>query len=814
MFRNYLKIFFRNVLRHKAYSFINIAGLAIGIACFLLILLYVQNEFGYDDFHVDTDRIYRTSMTTPQDTTRGMGYPRIPGGMAQRFMNDYPEIETSVRLFKQDQAWLRREQNRFLESDLIFADSTFFSVFSYPLVNGDAETALDEPYSVLLTESMAEKYFGTEDPVGGTIEVEMGNLQYLPLRVTGVLKDIPSNTHLHFNVVLSMSTFVVQFNNPPFLTGTQGTMFLTYIKLRENTDPEALEADFPAFVERHHSVSDRTFTAAYFLQPLQDIHLHSNLLFEFEQNGNYAYVLIMTLVAFFMLIIACINFMNLATARSAKRAREVGIRKVVGAFRLNLIKQFMGESTFITFISLIIALGSVLLILPYFNQLTGKDFTTDLLFSTDNLLIYAALLLFVGIFSGSYPALFLSAFRPVDVLKGKGGRGSGRSIVRKILVVFQFAVSISFISATIIILAQINYIKTRDLGFDRFKKITIPLDIPASSAEDFLGKRELLKEEFLKFSGVESATVTSGVPTQLRQITFIKRAGASDDTGVQTATVAVDPDYIPSLNIEILEGHNFSEERQDEWANGIILNETTADQLGIESPYEGQQLVWRNGIRPDPNNPEQMKTVIGVVKDLHFEPLHREIAPMIFMVNPGLANQMLVKFNSENVMGVVENLEAKWSEIVTERPMRHTFLDDDFNILYMTEYRLSDVLSKFTILVIFIACLGLFGLASFTAEQRTKEIGIRKVLGASVGNIVWHLSKEFSILVIIANMFAWPAAWFFAHDWLGNFYYRIGLNPMYFVLAGLAALAIALFTVCYQAIKAALSNPVDALHYE
>jgi putative ABC transport system permease protein len=751
-------------------------------------------------------------MRTPEDSTRGMGYPRIGGGIAQRMTTDFPNIESTVRIFKQNQAWFRKDETRYLETGGIFADSTFLKIFSYQLISGDRKSGLDAPYSMLLSEEMAVKYFGTTDAVGEIIEWEVGR-NLVPFEVKGVFGELPVNSHFHFDFVGSMSTYNAQFNNPPFLRATIGNAFFTYLLLPEGTDPETIGSQLPAFVNRHHPPGEQKFVASYFMQPLEDIHLNSNLLAEFEQNGNVTYIYIFIVVAILTLIIACINFMNLATARSSTRAKEVGIRKVVGAFRMNLIKQFIGESLMMSFAALIIALCLTAFTLPYFNDLAGKSLSVNIFANPVMAAGLIGVALFVGFFSGSYPALFLSAFKPAEVLKGKMRSGSGRALVRKILVLSQFVISISFIIGTIIILNQINFIKNRDLGFERYDRVTIPLNIVANSMSELQQKKELLKEEYLRNSGVEFASVTSGVPTQLRGISAVRSQEMSLGEEVQIAVVNIDYDYISALDMEITKGRDYSRDIITDSTEAIILNETAARQLGLIDPV-GSRVLYSQNLVVDQNTSFQYKTVIGVLKDLHFEPLHRQIAPMMLMINTNNAQNILVKMNPDNVTATMNYLRQKWEEIVPEREFMYTFLDDDFNLMYQSEDKLSSVLRNFTLLVIFIACLGLFGLASFMAEQRTKEIGIRKVLGASIGNIVWNLSKEFSLLVILANLFAWPAAYYFADNWLQGFYYRVGINPVNFILSGVIALLIALVTVSYQAVKAALMNPVETLKYE
>ena len=803
MLKNYLKVAFRNIWRHKVYSFINIFGLAMGIALAILILLFVRDELSYDAFHVKADRIYRIAQIENHngDLTP---YMKIGPGITTRMMTDFPEaVESAVRMMPTGEVWTKVDDKLFRESRVFLADETFFRIFSFKFIDGDAETALKGPNSLVLNRTTAEKYFGTTAAVGKMVRVDVPGSPLL--KVTGVIKDAPGNSHFHPDLVVSFSTIRNERNAPAF-EQFFGNMCWSYILLKENVPPDRLEAQLPSFLARHVDANLKKRLVKLYLQPLKDLHLRSSTdpftEIEPENTGNISYVYIFSIIAFLVLVVACINFMNMATARSANRAREVGMRKVVGATRRQLGNQFLGESIFIACLSFPLAWGLSWLLLPVFNRLTGKAFTIGHFADPGLLLSMVVIVLFVGLLSGSYPAVFLSSFRPVNVLRGRerGGRKGG--LLRKILVVGQFAVSIGFVIGVTIILQQMNFMRNTDLGFNKENVLVVPVLLPGQPAQ-VMDKIEVLKNEYASYPGVASVAAASGAPSDIRNIINGRKEGDSPGDGRQMVEVAVDENFIKTMQIQITEGRDFSKEYSTDIGAAFIVNEAVVRELNLTSPV-GRQIYLDN----------RKGTIIGIMKSPHWEPKRRVIFPMVFTWQPRQLFKLIIRLNSRDVPGTLVYLEKKWKENISSRPFQYQFLSEMIDNLYKSERRLTDVVFNFALLTIFIACLGLFGLASFTTEQRTKEVGIRKALGASVPGIVLLLSRQFGKLILIANIIAWPAAYYLLEKWLRNFYYRIGVNAWAFVLSAVLVVVIALLSISYQSVKAALANPVDSLRYE
>ncbi|NQT79071.1 MAG: ABC transporter permease [Candidatus Aminicenantes bacterium] len=803
MFNNYLKIALRNIIKHKAVSFINVLGLAIGMALCILILVYVQDELGYDSFYENADRIYRVAEKEDHNG-KIEDYVRTGPGITTKMETDFPDIvEKTVRVMPagQDVVWVKIGDKRFREDRTYVADSTFFEMFSSEFVKGTQDTALTEPNSLVITESTAEKYFKNEDALGKILRIDIPGVPLL--KITGVVKDVPSNSHFHFDLLVSMST-IRNEQNARFFDLMYGNAVWSYILVKENYPIEELEAQLPAFLDRHLNQTQKKILKSLYFQPLKDIHLHSHTWSEIEteKSGNILYLYIFSAIAFLILLIACINFMNLATARSVNRAREVGLRKVIGATRRQLINQFIGESIIISFVALPLAILVSYLFLPVFNSLSNKEMSIAYFANPILLLGLIGIILFVGFFSGSYPAFFLSAFKPVDIIRGKLKAGTKSAILRKILVVFQFAVSIGFVVGAIFILRQMYFMRNTDLGFNKENVVIVQVNLPVPAAMR-ANTMEYLKREYLQHPGVSSVSMTSGVPSDIRGIVNGRVEGTPADEATLMVWVATEHDFVKTLEIEIKEGRDFSKEFSTDLKDSFIINEAVAQKLNLESPV-GKRIVvgGRNG------------TVVGIFKTLHWEPKLREIFPMVFYVEPNRCNKLAVKVNPENIPETLAFMEKKWQENVTNRPFQYEFLEDMLDNLYKSEQRLSSVVKYLTVLTIFIACLGLFGLASFMAEQRTKEIGIRKVVGASISRIVMLLSKEYAKLIVIANVIALPVTYFIMRDWLQNFYYRIKLGLEWFVLSAVLVLVIALISVSYQAMRAASADPVDALRFE
>ena len=803
MIKNYLKVAFRNILRHKVYSLINIFGLAIGMALCLLILVYVQDELSFDGFHENADRIYRIAQTEDHngDLTNVM---RIAPGATTRLEIDFPEaIEKTARIFPAGEVWTKYGDRLYREDKVYVVDDPFFDIFTFDFISGNPETALKEPNSIVLTRTTAEKYFGGTDALGKMIEVDMPGAPLL--KVTAVVENMPGNSHFHPDFLVSLST-IRNEQNAPFFDGMDGNVVWSYLLLKENNSALELESNFTGFLDKHLNETQKKLVKKYYLQPLTDIHLRSSTdpytEIEPENTGNITYLYIFSVIAALVLLVACINFMNLATARSARRAREVGLRKVVGAFKQQLVRQFIGESVFMGMLALPAAIALAHLFLPVFNSLAGKEMVIAYLTTPVLIPAMAMIVLFVGFFAGSYPAFFLSSFQPVNVLKGELKISGSGSLFRKILVTGQFAVSVGFVIGILIISQQMNFMRSANLGFNKDNVLVLSFILPETPQER-LSKMEVLKNDYLSYPGITDVALTSGAPSEIRGIVRGRADGTPANEAKLMVRVPVDYEFCKAMQIELIEGRDFSREHGTDLMQAFIINEAVAQELALESPL-GKQLVLNN----------QKGTVIGVMKSMHWEPKRRVIFPMVFQVNPQAFFKMVVRINSDDIPGTLAFMEEKWKENITTRPFQYQFLDDMIDNLYKSERRLSNVVFNFTLLSIFVACLGLFGLASYTAEQKTKEIGIRKVLGASVSGVVLLLSKQFGKLILIANLIAWPLAYYVLHRWLQNFFYRISIGLEIFVLSAVLVLAIAFISISYQSIKAALSNPADALRNE
>ncbi len=791
MIKNYLTVAIRNIARNKTFSAINILGLAIGMACCILILLYVQDELSYDQHHEHAHRIYRLAEEVHiAGQTRRIAITSFPMGPA--LVQDYPTVVDAVRFYKNDEKTpVANQQNQFYERGVLFADANVFQVFDFPLSKGDPRTALQEPHSIVLTEEMARKYFGDQDPMGQTLSVE-GKA----FKITGILENHTHNTHLQFNFLASSMRRRDWIDHD----------YYTYLLLQNAQAADELETELPNFIERYMGEQFKSLEAQakLFLQPLTDIHLHSHLEFEISSNGDIRYVYLFLSIALFVLILACINFMNLATARSATRSKEVGMRKVVGANRTQLIRQFTGESILLALLALLFAVVLVELSLPAFNAFIQRELVLDYTGDWHVVLALLSVALFAGLLSGIYPALFLSAFQPVEVLKSTLKRGVKTSASRKTLVVFQFVISIILITGTVIIYHQSDYIKNKKLGFNKEQVVVIPIDRQ-------LAKR--YKPTVSAHAAVLNVSASSTVPGREIAAHLFR---PSLDTAHKDASLLnvmhVDHEFIQTLGIEVLEGRAFSEDIGSDRNGAFILNEAAMRHFGWTSCANQKfENIYPEG---DKLNVEVQGDVIGVVRDFHYKSLHHEIEPLIIMTGGGWIDYLSIRIRSDDIATTLDFLKTRWREVVSNRPFDYFFFNDDYDKLYRTEEQIGTLFGLFSILAIFVASLGLFGLASFTAQLRIKEIGIRKVLGASISNLVLMLSKEFTLLVGIANLIAWPIAYYAMHRWLQDFAYRIDLEIWAFVLSGLLALFIALTTVSYQAWKVARTNPVDALRYE
>jgi putative ABC transport system permease protein len=809
MLRNYLKIAWRTLAKQRGLTFINVFGLAVGLACCLLISLYVLDELSYDRYNAKANRIFRVH----SDIKFGgndMRFAVSPDPIGPTLKQDYPQVEQFVRLHQQG-TWLVKRTgstNILREDNITFADSTLFDVFTLPLIAGDSRSALASPNTVVISESAAKRHFGAEDPMGKTL---VFNEQ--TFKVTGVMRDMPTNAHFQSNFFLSMIN-----DNYPWGQWISNNHH-SYIVLKEGTDYKSFEKNLDAIIEKYVGPQALAITGAtmaefrkagnsirYWLMPLTDIHLHSRQQIELAPNGDIQYVYIFSAVALFILLIACINFMNLATARSGKRAKEVGVRKVLGSERGQLIGQFMAESVLMTVLAMGLALLLVAVSLPGFNSIAAKDLSLTRLFSPTLVPVLVVFPLVVGVLAGSYPAFFLSSFRPLAVLKGGlvGAVGGGNSSgLRSGLVVFQFMMSMMLIVGTLIVYRQITFIQTKNIGFNRDQVLTVN-DVGS------IGKRaETFKQEVLRMPGVVSGSVSGYLPTPSNRSdnAFFPEGTLNQKTAVNMQNWGVDHDYIQTMGMKMMQGRDFSRQFGTD-STGMILNESAAKLFG-------GNVVGKRIMRFDDPQGKTTKTytVLGVVKNFHFESLRRNIGALAMTLdaNSGAAS---FRLRSENLPALVKQIEAKWKQVAPGQPFSYAFMADQFNAVYRAEQRIGTIALIFAGLAILIACLGLFGLAAFTAEQRTKEIGVRKVLGASVMSVVALLSKDFLKLVMIAIVIASPIAWFAMNRWLQDFAYKIDIEWWVFALAGLLAVGIALLTVSFQSIKAALMNPVKSLRSE
>jgi len=780
MLKNYFKIALRNVLRHKSYSFINIAGLAVGIACCLLILLYVHDELGYDRFHEKASRIYRATLATDQQR-----YDVTPSIVGPLFQREFSEVERTVRLYETTRygaVVVRHGERVFQEERFMFADSTVFEVFSFPLLVGDAATALTRPNTMVLTESSARKYFGAENPVGQTLRLNNDS----DYEITGVMRDVPRRSHLQFDFLASYTGLTRDWAKEEMWYSAN---LYTYILLREGASVAEMEERIPGLLESDTGKIWKKIS----LQRITLIHLH------WENDITRIYVF--SSIAFLILLIACINYMNLATARSIRRAREVGVRKALGAVRSQLAAQFYGEAGVITVLAL--ALGALLmeLVLPAFNAMSGKQMASADLFSPVFLLTIAAAGVIVTLVAGSYPALFLSTFQPAKVLKPaikQGGQGAG---FRKSLVVIQFVISISLICGTAVVYDQLKFLQEKKLGFEKEQVLVLPMR-ERTLRSNYLA----LKAALSQHSNIVSVAAASGYPGWVPGRYIMLAEGLPENQRPEVAGYPVDEAIISTLGLGLIAGRGFPESWTETQGYVYVINESALRLLG----WQKEEAVGKWIDLPA----NRMGKVTGVVKDFHFASLHSEIVPLAMFIEPSEFQYLMVKLRPQDFQNTLAFMQSKWREFAPHSPFEFSFLDRKFEALYDAEQNTRRLLGAFAGIAIFVACLGLFGLAAFAAEQRTKEIGVRKVLGASVVSIAGLLSKDFVKLVLAANLVAWPIAYFAMNKWLQNFAYRIEIGWGVFALAGGAAMLIAVLTVSAQAIKAALANPVESLRYE
>jgi putative ABC transport system permease protein len=784
MFKNYLKIALRNIRRKKVYSFINISGLAVGMAIFFLILIYIQYEFSYDRFHENANQIYRIT-TEWQVEGQSQIHESTAAPVAAALLNDFPEVINAVRLTRTG-AIINHNGQSFIESRIYMVDPSFFDIFNFPLIRGNPKTALADSNSIVITEEMAEKYFGQKDPIGKTITF----MNRYDFKITGISKNVPPNSNLNYNFLVRFD-LINEFSNFNYLQSWAAWNFQTYILLQKDFLLSEFEKKSVEFIKKYRG-KDSTNPQRLHLQPLTRINL--------ETQNRIQYIYIFSAIAAVILLLACINFMNLSVAQFSTRAKEVGMRKVIGAQRHQLIKQFLGESIVISFLALPLALILAELLMPFFNSLLMTQLQSHYLQNLPFVMAIIGITFSVSIVSGSYPAFYQSALRPVQSIKGELKSGSKISLLRSFLIIFQFSVSIILIISTVVIYNQMHYIRGRDLGFNKEHIVNVPI-----YARELRQKIDYVKSELLSNPNISNVSVSTFSPGSYPNQS-VDWEGRKEDEELMMPWYSVDYDFIKTFEIELIKGRDFSNAFPGDIRSAYILNECAEKTFGWENAVGKQFQVERADLT--------MGRVIGVMKDFHFASLHYPMQPLALVLAPDEGSHFSLKIASKNISATLEFIKNKFKEFAPGAPFEYKFLDDEVSEMYMAEERLGEIFNFLSVLAIFIACLGLLGLSFFAIARRTKEIGIRKVLGASVLDILTLLSKDFTKLVVIANVIAWPIAYYAVNKWLQNFAYRSSLSIWIFILAGAIALIIALITISFQSTKAAIANPADSLRYE
>ncbi|MCP4727728.1 MAG: FtsX-like permease family protein [bacterium] len=796
MLQNYFKIAFRNIKRHKVFSLINISSLAIGMACFILMLIWVTDELNYDSFFDNSDRIYRIcSRGKVGDTV--IRQTLTPAPLPATLISDFPDVEKAVRLSYKMSFDSKFEENVFNEKNVIFADSSFLDVFSFKLIDGKSERVLNEPGTGIITESVARKYFGDENPLGKSLILNDG----LNIRIDGVINDMPRNSHFHFDIIISMSTNNIRNND------WRSNNFITYLVLREGASREQFEAKLPDFVIKYIGSGyadwmqwiEKGNSWEYFLQPLTRIHLISDLWAEYEPNGNIAYVYIFSVSAVLIMLVACFNFVNLSTARSACRAREIGMRKVVGSTRRQLIIQILNESVLYSMIAVILSLIIIYSVMPVFNNMANKQFELGDFINLQNVLILSLFAIFIGLLSGSYPSLYLSGLRPVAIIKGKVEDVKNKNILRNSLIIFQFSISVLLLICTFIIGNQLDYMQNKNLGFNKEQVLTI------RNSRSLKQQKTVFKDELKQYSGISAVSGTYSIPGGH----FVSQGFRSENSDPIVLNIGFcEPEYIDVMQLTMLQGRFFSRDFETD-LNSIVINRRTADLLNWDNPI-GKEIASREF--------NLTFTVIGVMEDMHYASLHHIVQPMaLLLVDLQLGwpeSYISVRFDTENVMETIAYIEDTWKSFVPDMPFEYSFLENDYYDLYKNERYTGKLFVISSMLAIFIAVLGLYGLTSFVIGKREKEMGIRKVLGARNSKIFILLSLDFIKWIALANIIAWPAAYFATESWLNNFAFRTAVDWKPFLISGFLSVFIALIIISGQSIKTAMANPVDSLRYE
>jgi putative ABC transport system permease protein len=790
MIRNFIVIAIRNLLRNPVYALINIFGLSIGITCSLLILIFIKNEISYDKFHKNRNELYRMIFEWVNPNGSEIS-PQMTAPVAPDMMAEFPGVKEATRITGYYNGYFTYQNKSYKTENVIYADSLFFKMFSFKLMSGDPETILKEPFTVVLDEKTAQNIFGNEDPVGKI--VRWNNKDDLMIR--GIVKSPPANSHLQFSSLISFSSLYK--DNRIHMDWNGGVQYYHYIELTPGTSKKNIEAMLPQFMYKHiNNIFEGTgWSVNASLQPVTDIHLKSNYSGEIGANGSLSSIYIYTAVALFILLIACINFMNLTTAKSASRAREIGMRKVLGAEKESLVGQFLGESIIMTLLGFIIALIMIEILLPVFNSMVSRDLNLYQAANLDLIICIPVFIIITGFIAGSYPAFVMSSFIPAKVLKGISTGKKGASGFRNILVLFQFAISLILIICTIVIYSQLGYIRSKDVGYNRENILVLPF-----TSENFKNKYIMLKDELKSIPGIINSSATSEIPG--RGFTSNGYRPEGYDRWIMFNAVDVDYDYIETMGLQVVRGRAFSPEFPSD-KNAFLINETLANELNWDDPEE--KTIERNGIHP----------VIGMVKDFNFASLHQEIGPLIFAMTPYLGyDYLLVRFKTDNLDVLIDNIRKNWERIDPNEPFEYFFLDDAFNDMYRAEQKLGSMLLYIAILAIIIACMGLFGLALYSTEQSTKEIGLRRAFGSTIVKVVLLLTGKFTRWVLLANLLAWPVAYIIIRKYMQMYAYRIELPVWVFFLTALGTYLVALITISVQSVKAGTENPAKTLRYE
>jgi len=806
MIKNYIKSAFRNIIKNKFYSFLNILGLSVGLTAFIFLFLHIKDEMSYDSYHEKASRIHRIESNF-FIAGKSETFAIVPIPMGHALQIEYPEVESFVRVAGVGNALFRNEEKESYEEDFYFADSTFFQIFTHHMIMGDPDKCLVEPLSIVLTKSIADKYFGDADPIGKILE--SGNDRQF--KVTGVIEDIPNNSHLKFDALLSGTTLSAEAGEEEFNSLEPGRFWnigvYTYLLLNEHSEMQTIHEKFPEFYEKYMKSIGDQINAGFELMstPLLEQHFSEHLASDFPK-GNRGFIYIFIAVAIFILLIAAINYMNMATARSTKRAREVGIRKVTGALKGQLIRQFLGESLMLSFISLLIAVLFVYLLLPDFNLLAGKNIGYEVFLNPSFIIGIVLITIFIGLISGSYPSFYLSSFNPVTVVKGSFSKKGGSGILRKILVVFQFFIATSMIIGTIIVSQQLSYLRNKDLGFDMENMMILEMQDTS-----FRAKAPLFREELLQNPDILGVTNSIGVPgrnTWIQVVRMEKDTGWIDESSIITV---VDYHYFDVYDIKFKEGRGFDETMGTDEEEAVVVNETLVKTYGWEDDPIGKTIQW--GFSLDGDEGRKMK-VIGVIEDYHFKSLHNPVQQHMMFPAEFDKYHLSIRINGDNLNETIDFIEEKWNDFGANRPFNYRFLEETWDEMYTAEKNLGIIFRIATILTIFIALLGLLGLSSFIAEQRTKEIGIRKVLGATMPNIINMLFRDFAILIIIAFILSIPVSWYVLSLWLENFAFHINIGVLAFIIGGLMSVIVGLLSISFHILKVASSNPVNAVKHE